>query len=226
MVVTTAENGRMYVHNMRLGAVAAGVAAFTGAKPGAAVGVRVNPLGVAAWGADLLPREEPQAGEGAHPLGGVAAVCGADGSVALVIPRAVLSRPAGGKAPKGKSVAAGKEATLTVMASLAATVQNSAATGKPEVVLTCGGERACEPVVVDAKMQASAMDVRAAVTTRPEQAMFRCRWGPDVAGVGSAADRLLVVGGSAGVLRLLRLRPKRGAAVASQAADDGDESEE
>jgi hypothetical protein len=226
MLVTASDNGRLGIHNLRLGAVAAKAAAHKGVNGGSMVQVRANVLGLATWGLDLA---QPCPGVENDPVAGTAAVCGADGGVAVLDPVGVLTLPRAGKAKKGVPPPKAVKQTSCTVAWLQAAVVEGGDEGAVPLVVTCGGGVAPQELVFEGQKggfvrgdPAPAMDVHKAVATRPEQALHRCRWS---GGEGDGQERWLATAGAAGVLRLLRLR-LRGRAGSAAKGDDDDEDEE
>ena len=229
MLVTAADNGRLGVHNFRLGAVASQAAAgLKGVNPGSAVHVRANALGLASWGLDLVP---PCPGVADDRVAGLAAVCGADGGVAVIDPIRVLTQSRAVKAKKGAPAPKVAKQTSCTVAWLQAAVVDGGGEGSVPLVVTCGGAKAPEELLFESKTGGNlrsanlpAMDVHKAVATRPEQALHRCRWS---GGEGDGQERWLAAAGAAGVLRLLRLRLKgREDSVVEGDEDEEDDDEE
>ena len=230
MLVTASDNGRMGVQNLRLGVVAAqAAAAHRGVNAGSAVQVRANALGLASWGLDLA---QPCPGVADDPVAGTAAVCGADGGVAILDPVRVLTLPRGTvRAKKGAPPATVAKQTSYTVAWLQASVVDGGEGAVP-LEVTCGGGKPPQQLIFENKSggnlrggQPPGMDVRKAVATRPEQALHRCRWSH---GEGDGQERWLATAGAAGVLRLLllRLKGREGSAAKGPGDVDYDYDEE
>ena len=233
MLVSTSENGRLTIHNLRLGPVAPKAAAQPAAKADGTVQIKANDTAVASWGLDLMPPS------GDKHDSCMAAMCGADGALHVVDPVGVLTTYRGAK-KVDPSKRAASATTTCVVASFHAAVNEEPEDGAPAsglapLTITCGGDGKPQGATMEGYNVARSKekaDVIAAVTTRPEQSLHRCRWSPALPSPGASTaggtqpeERFLACGGAAGLLRILRLRMRSKQKGGDDIVDDDDVSD-